>query len=65
MRHSFKYIILCALAAGAAALPALSGGAQTRTPETQVHYLQPSTVTIETKDGQDYNFNVEMATTGE
>ena len=65
MRHSFKYIILCPLAAGTAALPALSGGAQTRTPETQVHYLQPSTVTIETKDGQDYNFNVEMATTGE
>lgn len=60
MRQSLKYIILFVLAAGGIAWPLLSGAAQK--PDEQVRYLQPSEVTIETKDGQDYTFNVEMAT---
>ncbi len=60
MRKSLKYIVLFVLAGGAVAWPLLSGA--TQRPDGQVRYLQPSSVTIETKDGQDYTFNVEMAT---
>ncbi len=60
MRKSLKYIVLFVLAGGAVAWPLLSGA--TQRPDGQIRYLQPSSVTIETKDGQDYTFNVEMAT---
>lgn len=59
-----QIILLAALGVGFGGLiawPAITA-AQNANPGGLVRYLQPSEVTVETKDGQDYTFSVEMAT---